>query len=140
MAKFHQLRLFEQPCNNIIVSLGTCKSISPPLLGRLQSRGPPLDPDLQLLAGLLLPPVLALGDALDPVLDGGDHVTRLEQGAVVPDVGDRLWGRPEGGFRLATSLLMFYRGNTWVKLFIGSKVQCLFCFDICTTEGRKGGE
>ena len=26
-----------------------------------------------------------------------------------------------------------------VKLFIGSKVQCVFCFEICISEGR-GGE
>ena len=28
---------------------------------------------------------------------------------------------------------------TGIEVFIGSKVQCLFCFETCTTEGR-GGE
>ena len=31
--------------------------------------------------------------------------------------------------------------STWVKLLIGSEVPCVFCFEICTQEGRgeKGG-
>ena len=31
------------------------------------------------------------------------------------------------------------KDNTGVELFIGSKVQCLFCYETSTTEGR-GGE
>ena len=31
-----------------------------------------------------------------------------------------------------------YSLDTGVKLFIGSKVPCVFCFEICTTEGRGG--
>ena len=34
------------------------------------------------------------------------------------------------------TLVSIYIG---VKLFIGSKVQCVFCFEICTPEGRRGG-
>ena len=30
--------------------------------------------------------------------------------------------------------------NTGVKLFIGSKVGCMFYLEICTTEGRGGGK
>ena len=28
--------------------------------------------------------------------------------------------------------------STGVKLFIGSKVQCMLCFEICSPEGRDG--
>ena len=31
------------------------------------------------------------------------------------------------------------KSYTGVELILGSKVQCLFCFEICTTEGRGGG-
>ena len=42
-------------------------------------------------------------------------------------------GRAFGGLRGSISGM-----GAGVELFIGSGVQCLFCFEICTPEGRGG--
>ena len=34
--------------------------------------------------------------------------------------------------------IVLWKSSARVKVFIGSKVHCLFCFEICTTEGRVG--
>ena len=46
--------------------------------------------------------------------------------------------REWGGRRRGCNVAGPGKCSTGVELILGSKVQCLFCFEICTTEGREG--